>query len=120
VCVCAFPPIVARQRLGKNLLIVAMQLLGRNVTEVTNTHATIKELLDESFSMWPELLVLFSTSSRPAVEPTQPPIRKVPGAPSTGVKRPGRKADHSAPSSAELKNGGDIPPLHHASSWRGA
>jgi hypothetical protein len=35
------PPIVARQR------------LGRNVTAVTNTHAAIEELLKESFSMWP-------------------------------------------------------------------
>jgi hypothetical protein len=35
------PPIVARQR------------LGRNVTAVMNTHATIEELLDASFSAWP-------------------------------------------------------------------
>jgi hypothetical protein len=47
------PPIVARQRLDKNTPIVARQRLGRNVTAVTNTHATIEELLDESFSMWP-------------------------------------------------------------------
>jgi hypothetical protein len=33
--------------------IVARQRLGRNVTAVTNTHATIEELLDASFSMWP-------------------------------------------------------------------
>jgi hypothetical protein len=58
-------PIVARQRLGKNPLIVAMQWLcknapiiarqrvGRNVTAVTNIHATIEELMDTSFSMWP-------------------------------------------------------------------
>jgi hypothetical protein len=45
------PLIVARQQLGKNLLIVARQQLGRNVTAVTNTHATIEELLDASFSM---------------------------------------------------------------------
>jgi hypothetical protein len=44
--------IVARQRLGKNPHIVARQRLGRNVTPVTNTHATIEELLEESFSMW--------------------------------------------------------------------
>jgi hypothetical protein len=44
---------VARQRLGKNLLIVARQRLGRNGTAVTNTHVTIEELLDASFSMWP-------------------------------------------------------------------
>jgi hypothetical protein len=32
-------------------LIVARQRLGRNVTAVTNTHATIEKLLDASFSM---------------------------------------------------------------------
>jgi hypothetical protein len=47
------PHIVARQRLGKILLIVAGQRLGSNVTAVKNAHATIEELLDASFSMWP-------------------------------------------------------------------
>jgi hypothetical protein len=36
-----------------------------------------------------------------------------------GVKCPGREADHSSPSSAELKNGGTIPSLPHVSSQRG-
>jgi hypothetical protein len=54
VCVCVSLT-VARQRLGKNPLIIARQRLGRNVTAVTNTHATIEELLDASFSMWPAL-----------------------------------------------------------------
>jgi hypothetical protein len=36
---------------------------------------------------------------------------KIPGAISTGVKQPGLEADHSPPSSAEVKNGGAIPPL---------
>jgi hypothetical protein len=53
VCVSVYPLIVARQRLGKNPLMVAWQRLGRNVTAVTNTHATIEELLDASFSVWP-------------------------------------------------------------------
>jgi hypothetical protein len=44
---------VARQRHGKSPLIVARQRLGRIVTAVTNTHATIEESLDVSFSMWP-------------------------------------------------------------------
>jgi hypothetical protein len=48
-------PIIARQRLGKNPPIIARQWLSRNVTAVTNTHATIEELLDVSFSMWPML-----------------------------------------------------------------
>jgi hypothetical protein len=33
-----------------------------------------------------------------------------------GVKQPGRQADHSAPSSAEVKNGGAMPSLTHMSS----
>jgi hypothetical protein len=46
------PSIVARQLLVKNP-IVAIQRLGRNVTAVTNTHATIDKLLVALFSMWP-------------------------------------------------------------------
>jgi hypothetical protein len=49
---------------------------------------------------------LFSTSSRPVLGSKQRPIQ---GA--AGVKRPGREADHSPPSSAQVKNGGAIPPL---------
>jgi hypothetical protein len=45
VCVCISLPIVAKQRLGKNPAIVARQRLGRDVTAVTNTQATIEELL---------------------------------------------------------------------------
>jgi hypothetical protein len=37
---------------------------------------------------------LFSTSSRPTLGPTQPPIQWVPGALSPGVKRQGRESDH--------------------------
>jgi hypothetical protein len=39
-----------------------------------------------------------------ALGPTQPPIHWVPGAVSLGVKRSGREADHSPPSSAKVKN----------------
>jgi hypothetical protein len=46
---------------------------------------------------------LFSTSSRPALGSTQPPIQRVSGALSPGVKRPGREAGHSPPASAEVK-----------------
>jgi hypothetical protein len=36
-----------------------------------------------------------------------------------GVKRPGREADRSPPSSAEAKNGGAILPRHHVfMAWR--
>jgi hypothetical protein len=46
---------------------------------------------------------IFSTSSRPALGSTQPPIQWVPGALSPVVNRPGREADHSPPASAEVK-----------------
>jgi hypothetical protein len=40
-------------------------------------------------------IFLFTTASRTALGPTQPPIQWEPGALSLGVKRPGREADHS-------------------------
>jgi hypothetical protein len=49
---------------------------------------------------------IFSTSSRPALGSTQPPIQWVPGALFPGVKRPGREADHS-------RRCGSINPLPH-------
>jgi hypothetical protein len=48
-------------------------------------------------------IYLFTTASRTALGPTQPPIQWVPGVHSLGVKRPGREADHSPRSSAEVK-----------------
>jgi hypothetical protein len=59
-------------------------------------------------------ICLFTTVSRPALGPTQSPIRWVPRSLSLGVKRPGRKVDHSPPSSAEVKNAWSytsIPPI---------
>jgi hypothetical protein len=55
------------------------------------------------------------------VQTTQPPIQWVPGAISLGVKRPGREADHSPPSSAEVKECVELY-LHSSDtpSWRGA
>jgi hypothetical protein len=47
------PPIVVRQRLDKNSPLVARQRLARNVTAVTNTNATVEELLDALFLLWP-------------------------------------------------------------------
>jgi hypothetical protein len=58
-------------------------------------------------------IFLFSTAARPALGPTQPPIQWVLGDLSLGIKRQGREADRSPPSSAEGKNGRAIhpPPL---------
>jgi hypothetical protein len=46
---------------------------------------------------------LFSTSSILALGPTHPPKQWVPGTLSPEVKRPRREADHSFPTSAEVK-----------------
>jgi hypothetical protein len=66
-------------------------------------------------------IFLFTTVSKPALEATQPPMQWVPGALSLRVKRPGREADHSPPSSVEVK---ECMELYFYSSntrsWRGA
>jgi hypothetical protein len=49
-------------------------------------------------------IFLFTTASRTALRPTQPPIQWVPGALFLRVKRPEREADHLSPSSAEVMN----------------
>jgi hypothetical protein len=63
---------------------------------------------------------LFSTSSRQALRPTQPPIRWIPGGGglSPGVKRPRRETDHSYPSSAEVKKMWIYISTPNTPSWR--
>jgi hypothetical protein len=51
-------------------------------------------------------IVNTAAASRPALGPTQTPIQRAPG-----IKRLGCEADHSPPSSAEVKNGGAILPF---------
>jgi hypothetical protein len=66
-------------------------------------------------------IFLFTTASRTALEPTQPPIQWVLGALSLEAKRPGREADRSPPFSAEDKEWVELyihPP--NTPSWRGA
>jgi hypothetical protein len=48
-------------------------------------------------------IFLFTTAFRTALGPAQFPIQWIIGAPSLGIKRPGREADHSPTSSAEIK-----------------
>jgi hypothetical protein len=55
-------------------------------------------------SRWGLGIFLFTTAFGTALVPTQPLIQWVLGALSLGVKRPGREADYSPPSSAEVKN----------------
>jgi hypothetical protein len=61
-------------------------------------------------------IFLFSTASKRALRPTHAPIQWAQGNLSPEVKRAGREAGHSPPTSAEVKNGGAIPPLPHMSS----
>jgi hypothetical protein len=49
-------------------------------------------------------IFLFTAVSRTALGPTQPPIQWVPGVLTLGVKQPRCEAEHSPPSSAEVKN----------------
>jgi hypothetical protein len=67
------------------------------------------------------VIFLFNTASRTALEPTQPPIQWVPGALSLGVKQADREADHSPPSSAEVKEWVELY-IHspNTPSWHGA
>jgi hypothetical protein len=48
----------------------------------------------------------YSTASRPALGPTQPPVQSEIEAFSQRVKRPGHEADHSLPYSAEVNKRG--------------
>jgi hypothetical protein len=48
-------------------------------------------------------IVLFTTASRTPLGHTQPPIQRVQGALSLGVKWPGHEDDHTPPSRAEVK-----------------
>jgi hypothetical protein len=66
--------------------------------------AGVRFLAEESY-------FLYSTTSRPTPEPTQPPIQWVLGAVSPRLKWPGRVTDNLPPSSAKVKNVGAIPPL---------
>jgi hypothetical protein len=56
-----------------------------------------------SRSLSPSRVFIFSTSSRPALGSTQPPIQWVLRARSPEVKQPGSETDYSPPTSAEVK-----------------
>jgi hypothetical protein len=77
----------------------------RKIILIQELYSTCYRLDDREFEARQGLgIFLFTTASRPALGHTQPPIQWVPGALSLGVKRLGREADHSPPSSSEVKN----------------
>jgi hypothetical protein len=59
-------------------------------------------------------------SPRRRLGPTQPPIQWVLEALSPRIKRPGREADHSPPTSAEVKKMWIYTSTPHTPSWRSA
>jgi hypothetical protein len=63
---------------------------------------------------WHGQELFYSTASRPALRPKQPPVQWVTGTLSAGLKWPGCECDHSPPSCAELK----IVELHYPSPMR--
>jgi hypothetical protein len=65
--------------------------------------ATDYRLDDRIESRWGLGIFLFHTVSRPALGPTHPPIQWVLGVLSLGVRRQVPEADHSPPSSTEVK-----------------
>jgi hypothetical protein len=50
----------------------------------------------------------YSTAPRPVLGSIQPPIKWVPRVLTPEIKRVEYEADHSPPSNAEIKSGGDI------------
>lgn len=65
-------------------------------------------------------IFLISIASRPALGSTQFRIQWIPRKIYPVAKLPGHETDYSLLSSAEVKNGEDMPPLPRISSWRGA
>jgi hypothetical protein len=63
-------------------------------------------------------IVLSFTASRSTLGSTNPPIKWVEGALFWGVKKQGRKADHSSPSNVKIKKGGAIRRFLYMYPWR--
>jgi hypothetical protein len=86
-------------------------------------HTSLRQSLDSdglrARRPWQEIC-LFSTVSKTGSGLYSASCPVGTGCSLPGVKRPGREAGHSPLSRTEVKNGGAIPPLPHASSWRGA
>jgi hypothetical protein len=103
--------------LNSEVTLMAFRWL-RHTTTTTTTTTTTRAVIAQSVWRWGTDwtigvlrfdsrrglgIFLFTTASRMDLGPTQPPIQGVPGTLSLGIKRPGREADHSTPSSVEVK-----------------
>jgi hypothetical protein len=81
----------------KTFVSVRKEMLHNILTELSTT-VKLVWLIKMCLRIFPSTI-----ASRKSLGPTQPPIQCVPEALSLGVKRPGREADHSPPSSAKVK-----------------
>jgi hypothetical protein len=59
-------------------------------------------------------IYVYSASSTPDLEPTQPPSQRLTGSPSPGLRWGERQAHHSPRWSVDAKKFGAVPPLPHA------
>jgi len=71
---------------------------------IWSSYKTDYELDDRGFESWQRLRIFPFTTFSPALGPTQPPIQRLTGALSLGVKLPGCEVDHSLPSCSEIRN----------------
>jgi hypothetical protein len=82
--------------------------MSRNSSVGIVTDYGLDDVRGRSSSLGRVTNFLFSTLFRSTLGPTHPPIQWVPGALLPRVKRLGHEADHSPPSSAEVKQNVDL------------
>jgi len=76
----------------------------RRIKSIKKQTSFINKILSPIYTSARLGIFLFTTAFRTSLGPTQFPIQWVQGVLSPRVKRPGREADHSPPSSAEVSN----------------
>jgi hypothetical protein len=82
--------------LGLSLMLLKTPLCHYVISSTATVNSHVFEFMTK-------VVIHFLYHIRNALGPTQPPIQWLTGALSLGVKRPGREADHSPLSSAEVK-----------------
>jgi hypothetical protein len=87
---------------GKNIILPLTNSQGSSLSIVTRLR--VERSRFNSFGGGGQEFYVFATAATPALGPTQPPFQWVLLAVAREVKRLGREADYSPPSSAELKN----------------
>jgi hypothetical protein len=84
----------------KEVTMTYMNVLSHYLEKLRRIQVRTVGSLDDIQTSTSQILgiFLFSTVSRLALGPTQPPTQWIQGVPSLGIKQPGHKADHSPPS----------------------